>query len=231
MQGIIIAAGMGVLGVVCNWFYISQKAADFDKVGYIYIRAGVNQGKIIKEDNLGVIKIPKAYQGSIGKLGVLERDKQTVVGQMATRNYTEDTFLLRSDLDKKAVRSLKEKLLPNHELHTVAVGSRFIPDNFNPGDYVYFYPPLGTEKDYEKMDKLRAGPFKIQAIGTRQSTYKIGSRGRSSQENLLTVWLKRDANNVYDGKSRKFRILSSKYGTQGLDLVLVSDPTKGDGNN
>ena len=66
-QGLAVAAALGVIGAVCNWFYISRKAQDLEKEAFMYVKAKANirSGDVFKKEHFGKVEIPKKYVGDL----------------------------------------------------------------------------------------------------------------------------------------------------------------------
>ncbi|GAB4153250.1 MAG: hypothetical protein Tsb009_29570 [Planctomycetaceae bacterium] len=234
LQGLAIAAAMGVVGAVCNWFYISQRAADLEKVDFIYVKADakVNAGDKLKESHLGRVSIPKKFLGNLQRVGVLWRDRKTAVGVTVHRSFTADELLLQSDLTTVPQKSLSQLLGLNERAQPVQVdATTFIASNFNPNDYVYFSEPPGTgglDPAKVNVEDMEVGPFRIIAVGDRLGSRDIARAAgmRESRGNILTVPLKIDKDGKYDKKSQKLLALLAKSRGKGLSVSIVSAQQK-----
>jgi hypothetical protein len=231
LQGLAIAAAMGVVGAVCNWFYIAQRARDLEKVDFIFIKADsrVNAGDKFKLTQFKKVSIPKKHLGNLERVAVLWRDRQTVVGIIAHRSFTGDELLLRKDLARPPQKKLSELFGINEESLPVTVDvSTFIAANYNPNDYVYFYEPPGLRGGSDPAnvpdEDLRAGPFRILAVGDRLGSRDVAKAAglRESRGNILTVTLKKDKDGKPSEQSVKLRSLIKKSGGKGLSVSLVS---------
>lgn len=241
IQGLVIAAGLAIVGAICNWFYVSNKARDLDKVSYVYVKAdaGLRAGDVFKEEHLGRINIPKLYAGDLQKLAVRWQVRNTVVGQRAIRDYPNDRILLLDDLKTTTQKSLAQQLGPNEVAEHVRVDRTFIAANHNPGDMVYFFPPdlTRTQKTKVAPPTGGVGPFRILRIGSRAGSMEVQrNRGyRGSNTNVVVVPLvytpderdktKRD----FDKKSQALLKLIEYAGGEGLK-VKVQSARQGDGN-
>ncbi|MFQ5730781.1 MAG: hypothetical protein ACE5KM_02380 [Planctomycetaceae bacterium] len=227
-QGLMIAAGLGVVGAVCNWFYISRKAADLDKEAFVYVKATakVRAGDPFQEDDFEKVEIPKRYLGGLQKIAVPWELKHTAIGVPAPRSFPEDQILLQSDTRRLSQKRLAEALGPDEISWPVVVdATRFVAGNYNPGDMVLFFPPPASQVRGGGNTKrpVKAGPFRILRIGDRggsRDVYKAGGR-RSSRSNVLTVPLVFKGGK-FDQPSQDLLDLMNYAGGQGLGASVQS---------
>lgn len=231
-QGLMIAAGLGIVGAVCNWFYIARKAEDLEKVAFVYVKASakVRAGDPFTEDDFAKVEIPKRYLGSLDKIALPWELKHTALGVPAPRSFPEDQILLQSDTRRLPRKGLPEVLPPDEIAWPVVVDpTRFVADNYNPGDMVLFFPPPESQVPAGTGAKRieRAGPFRILRIGDRggsRDIYQAGGR-RSSRSNVLTVPLGYKGGK-FDQKSQELLDLIKYTGGQGLGAAVQSAQKK-----
>jgi len=228
-QGLVIAAALGIVGAMCNWFYVSRKAADLEKEAFVYVKASarLRPGDVFKREHFEKVEIPKRYVGELKNIAVPWSSVGTAVGYKAIRTYPVDQLLLRSDLRTPPQKSLSEQLGPDEVSQSVLVNpSTFIPENFKPGESVYFGPPATARGTVQRqaLDSVElAGPFRILRIGSRAGSSDVyeASGMRSSRSNVLVVPLVRK-NGKYDDKSRQLLKLMRSAGGQGLEVQVLS---------
>jgi len=235
-QGLVIAAGLGILGAACNWFYLARKAKDLDKEEFIYVKksARIREGDVFKEEHFGKVAIPRKFLGNLEAVGVPWDDLNTVVGQQAIRSYSGDHLLLRQDLKTPPQRPLDELLGKDEVSWNVLVDSTtFIPQNHNPGEKVLFFPPPAVRvrgQNKKPIHESGVGPFRILRIGSRGGSYEVqkATGRRDTRSNVLVIPLKRFKSNdpkkkfEYDEKSRQLLELQEYAGGQGLSVAIQS---------
>lgn len=228
VQGLAIAGAMGVVGAVCNWFYISQRARDLEKVDFVYIKndARVNEGQKFKESHFGKVSIPKKHLGKLERIAVLWRDRRTAIGYTAHRSFTSDELLLREDLQTLTRKSVSELLGPDEISRTVLIDSTaFVAANVNPTDRVLFFPPttLRGAGANKQARSAAAGPFRILAIGNRLGSTDVAKAAgiRASRGNSITVPLT-FKDGKHDANSQKLLDLIAASGGKGLTVSVVS---------
>jgi hypothetical protein len=231
-QGLAIAAGLAVVGAVCNWFYISRKAQDLEKESFLYVKATakIRPGDVFKEEHFGRVEIPRKFAGNLSKLAVRWSELNTVKGGVATRAYTDNQLLLYSDLTTPTANSLAEQLGPNEISQEVLVDSTtFISENYNPGDKVLFFPPPASRVRVATKNPAPeggVGPFRILRIGSRAGSMRVlrARRYRDTRGNVLVVPLtyKNTDKKELDEESKKLKQLLEYAGGQGLGVSIQS---------
>lgn len=141
IAGILLAAGLGLLGALCNWFYL-QRAVQFqDEVSFIAIRPAVqlNIGDLITEEHIERVQIPKVAVGNLNHVAPQWSAKDAVLGHRATRSYMGGEIILDVDLTTPVQQDLAATLNENEVARWVPVDPRsVIPEQINPGDLVSF---------------------------------------------------------------------------------------------
>ena len=241
VQGIVIAVALGIVGAVCNWFYISKQARDFKKVSFVAIdsSAQINLGDKFLDKHFERVDIPLRTVGNLEKVAVLWEDRGTVVGMAATKSYVGGEILLGQDLKTPAQGDLGRLLGEDEVAYPVPVDPRvFVPDNFNPGDRVEFFLPqyiksrparvsVSSEFSRKNTENI-VGPFRILALGNRKGTRQVREafRQRSKQEHVITVSLT-FRNRSFDEKANHLFRLLTQAGGRGLQVITHSVKNKG----
>ena len=231
-QGLMIAAGLGVVGAVCNWFYISRKAADLEKEEFVYVKASakVRAGDPFKLEDFGKIEIPKKFVGDLDKTALRWEDPADGRRRSrATAGFPKTRFLLQSDTRRLPQKALSQALGPDEISWPVVVDpTRFVAENYNPGDMVLFFPPPASQvRDKNARRPSKAGPFRILRIGDRGGSgdiYRAGGR-RTTRSNVITVPLL-FKNGKFDKKSQELLDLMEYAGGQGLEASVQSAQKK-----
>lgn len=141
IQGLIVAAGLGVAGAVLNFFYLSSKARDIEMVSFIGVKPDViiGRGERLVPDNLVEVEIPKNRVGNLKDFAFLWGEEGAVENRTTWRTLTDGTLLLRSDI-KTPPPELE--LGKDETAMWIPVDSRaFVPSLVMPGDMVSFRVP------------------------------------------------------------------------------------------
>lgn len=181
-SGLIVAVILGGAAVVFNWIYLHEKAARFEFESFLGIREGeeIQVGETLLESHFEAVPVPKKYAERLQDYVYLYRDKATVAGIKATRNYEGGDLVHLEDYrtPAEAVR-----LDSDERLIWVAVDSRaFVPALVNPGDQLTFVFPSASSVAGSPSGETTAetlGPFRIGALGTRLGDVDV-DRGYSS---------------------------------------------------
>lgn len=233
IQGLAIAGAMGVVGAVCNYLYIAQRARELEKVDFVYIKADarVNAGQKFKDKHFGRVSIPKKYIGNLEKIAVKWDARHTVGGLVAHKSYNANEILLNTDLRTPAQTTISGLLSPDEISREVLVDSAtFISSHLNPTDRVLFFAPTGTRGGgaADPSGTLRqAGPFRILAIGSRLGSIDVAKAAgmRRSQGSTITVPLM-FKDNKYDKQALELQELIANSNGQGLTVSIVSAQKK-----
>lgn len=240
IQGLIVAAALGVLGAALNWLYLSEQSRGFANIDFIAVKSGtiIHPGEVIKEDQLMKVPVPKARSENLDKMVYLWEDLGTVKNIKATREYRGDEFLLRSDY-----RTPKPELVlkNNERLIWVTVDSRsFVPELVDPGDDVTFIvplPPTPTPAGASVLPEGAAepvrveapptgepdliGPFRIGSLGNRLGTIEVMRAGGQTptQERQIGIIVKWEANKL-EPNARKLQDRLQKVNYSNVSVIL-----------
>lgn len=237
MQGLAIAAALGVVGAICNWLYISRLASDLDKVSFVFTKPGVqiNHGDVFKASDFQRVDIPEAYLGNLEKVGVLWQDVHTIVGEPAKKTYRGNEILLEEDLKTPTARKLSELIGENEVVRWVSVDTRsFQSNNVDPGDMVSFEvssiggttAPRGTGNAAAPNTEI-IGPFRILQIGQRLDPRDVHrAAGRSTgSEHSIAIAVQFEKNKLDPKADRLFDALRLS-GNKGANVLLHSSRKK-----
>jgi hypothetical protein len=145
MKGIpalIVAAGLGIVGFVLNFVYLSPASQQRDSVYFIFVKRGVtiNRGDRLKAEDLQTVGIPREQAASL--LGHVvsckgENDLGGVEHQTVCRTLSEGSPLLSDDLRTPVQDTLE--LGKNEGVVWIPVDAKnFIPSLVTPGDIITF---------------------------------------------------------------------------------------------
>jgi hypothetical protein len=240
--GLIIAVVLGVVGAAVNFIYLSNKAANFEKVAFLGIdrNASIKRGDTFREDHFAAIEIPKmAVSAQLGESALRFADRSTVVGMKATRDYAGGEMVLEDQL-----RTPPQELVFTDEKERVMwvpVDTRtFVPALVRPGDYVSFLvpkghvvagalPPASENGDGDASphappplsDTELVGPFKVLSIGNRLGSADVFKAAGmpQQQENVLSISVRAEGNQL-DPKAKKLWDLLQAGGFRQAGVIL-----------
>lgn len=232
LPGLIIAAGLGIVGAICNWFYLSRQAAQMEKVSFVAVEstAQLNLGDRFKESDLVQVDIPKDHLGNLNEVAVPWKNVKTVVGRAATRAYRGGELVLQSDLRTPSERDFSHLLAKDELGIWVPVdSSSFVPEGISPGDWISFLTSgTGTGTDGSTGDSANPGisssgndigPFQILSLGARTGArdVRLANSRSSGEESVVGIRVK-----VIDGKMEpKAERLLQFLRTNGSPLQVV----------
>lgn len=202
IQGILIAAGLGIAGTILSWLYLERLAGREAKVAFIGIRndAQINVGDLIREGDLVKVEIPRSHVGNLEMIAPLWEFRSTVIDQPSTRTFRGGEIVLHQDIRSPGMRDLNEKLGPNEVAVWLPVDPRtFNASRVNPDDEVSFVVPRSTGPSPTPNGATPTatpsgsseiiGPFRILEIGSRTGRTEVyrSAGGRPQAEATITV--------------------------------------------
>src|SRR5262245_16311891 len=242
VPGLLFAVGLGVVGAFCNWLYLAQKGKELEHVDFIIMAKGVriNPGDKFTLDHLDKVSVPKSAVGGLDKTAYLYDLRFTVVGQAATKPYSEGEVLLRQDLLTAPPPDIKKLLEPDEVVQWLPVDTRtFVPALVNAGDQVSFVGPRMGGEGPARADEggdsaARAaggpteilGPFRILALGNRLGSQDVlrAAGITATQENVMAVAV-RIVNNELEPKAQRLSDVLRLTNFQHVQVLL--HPPKG----
>lgn len=235
MQGLIVAAMLGLLGVAMNWIYLQGKTKDIVSISFLGIRSGVTiePGQLIKDEHLEAVKIPKANSENLKEFAYLYNDRDTIVGIKATRRYQSGDLIYR---EHYRTPPSELKLAQGEKLIWVSVNSNsFVAELIDPGDRIEFTFPVfekaaapPKEEGVQAVPAARIvrtetiGPFRVASLGTRLSPSDVarGNRLASSQEQKIGIVIStRDPKELDNATRLQGKVLARDYQEIGVTLV------------
>jgi hypothetical protein len=251
LMGLLIAAGLGLAGAVCNWLYLDSRAQTEARVAFIGVKADVHLkiGDVFKADHFEPVEIPKSRLGNLQDAAPLWSARDAVIGLRANKAYGGGELILRQDLTTPAQEDLASMLADDEVARWVPIDSRaVISEQINPGDLVSFEvprpraaastepapatsgPPEQRQPDGlsslsgAKSDNVEIiGPFRVLAVGARRERPNIQqSRGRTGgSENTITI-AARLTNGEIEPRAAKLFDAVRAAGSQGVYVMLHS---------
>ncbi len=203
LQGIMIAAGLGLAGTLLSWFYLERLAGREAKVAFIGIQnnAQINVGDMIRAADLVAIEIPRSRVGNLETIAPLWEYRSTIIDQPSTRTFTGGEILLHQDIRSPGMRDLNTKLGKNEVAVWLPVDPRtFNASRVNPDDEVSFVVPRsggasnptpigdGPASSPRGASEI-IGPFRILEIGSRTGRTEVhrSAGGRTQAESTITI--------------------------------------------
>jgi hypothetical protein len=238
--GLIVAAGLGIAGAICNWFYLEQLARTQEQVLFIAIKDDVELeiGDVIQPEHLMEVPIPRSRVGNLEQIAPLWESRDAVGGYYpALRNFNGGELLLDSDLQRPAYQNLAETLQENEVARWVPIDSRsVVPEQINPGDLVSFEVPRigageptpeGTAPAPPAGATEIVGPFRVLAMGNRREAANIqeANRRRSGSEGTIAIVVELVNGQMSADAQRLFDALRLS-GNQGATILLHSARTE-----
>lgn len=248
LQGLLIAAGLGVAGAILNWFYIQKQAREYESVAFVAVRAdaGVNLGDRFKGGQLERVDVPKRRVGNLERTAVQWNARGNVIGMYATRSYGEfgDEILLNQDLKTPAHKDLNSLISESERVIWLPVDSRtFNPLHVNPGDEVSFMVSLyaaqsrvpttsssvsrtGTGTGSARSEIV--GPFRILALGNRKGRVEVRrAAGLSSGgESTIAIAVELEKSGQLGADAERISEVLQLTNFQGVQVLLHPAPSK-----
>ncbi|MGO8691284.1 MAG: hypothetical protein ACLQLG_16810 [Thermoguttaceae bacterium] len=142
IPALIVAAGLGFVGVVLNFFYLSPAAQQRDSVYFIAVKRGatINRGERLKIENLETVAYPRERAASLMGHTVActrENDFNSVRDLVTCRTLSEGALVWRDDVSTPVQDTV---LLGKDEGDVwISVDAKnFIPSLVTPGDTITF---------------------------------------------------------------------------------------------
>jgi Flp pilus assembly protein CpaB len=237
--GLIVAAGLGIAGAICNWFYLERLARHQEQVVFIAIKEDVelDVGDLIESEHLMEVRIPRSSVGNLDKVAPQWSTRTAVAGNRANRRFNGGEIILDSDLQGPAFQPLSDTLQENEVAMWVAIDSRsVVPEQINPGDLVSFQVPRigageptleGTAPAPPAGATEILGPFRVLGMGNRREASNIqqANRGRSGSEGTITIVVEL-VNGEMETEAQRLFDSMRQSGNQGAVVLLHSSRTE-----
>lgn len=242
LTGLLIAAGLGLAGALCNWMYLDSLAAGEARLAFIGVKPDVrlNVGDIFKADHFEPVEIPRKRVGNLQDTAPLWSAREAVIGLRANKPYAGGELILRQDLATPAQEDLASMLAEDEVARWVPIDPRaVIPEQINPGDLVSFETPQPAmqttvpatgpgesgSQSHATPSAIREviGPFRVLAVGARRERPNIQqARGRTSgPENTITIAVRMPEGKMEVRAVKLFDAVRAA-GSQGVYVLLHS---------
>ncbi|MBI3860715.1 MAG: hypothetical protein HY290_02340 [Planctomycetia bacterium] len=243
VPGLLIAVGLGVVGAFLNLAYLANKASEFEKVEFIAIAQRVNAGDKFHEGHFKPVSIPRVNVGNLETMAVHWSDRNTVIGEPATKTYDENEILLQKQIRTPPEMDIKKLLAADERVLWIPVDTRtFVASLVNAGDSVSFIVPRttgsgptpadGSEGGGERAPSSTetVGPFRILALGNRLGSQEVlrASGVMPTQENVMAVAVK-IAEGEFEPKAQRVLEVMRLTNFQQVQVILHPSPDAGKG--
>jgi len=233
MQGLFIAACLGIIGAVCNWFYLMRLADKTERIAFVGIKSDVNvsAGQKFKASDFMMVEIPLNRLGNLDKAAVRWAAVESVKGFPANKEYFGGELLLQQELKTPAKEDLNKMIISGERVIWLPVDSRtFNPAHVNPGDLVSFRvpdvvarPALANATEPGAAVSEIIGPFRILALGNRKGRREISRAAGVAvgAENVIAISVKTTDNETkLDAMGQRLSEVLQKTNFQGVQLML-----------
>ncbi|MCA9053290.1 MAG: hypothetical protein KDA75_05600 [Planctomycetaceae bacterium] len=235
--GLTLAAGLGIVGALSNWFYLQRLAKSEEKVYFIAIRDGVrlNVGDTIKSEHLEPVGIPKSSVDHLDSVAPQWSAKESVLNVRASRPLHEGEIIFDFDILQEAQQALAKTLQENEIVRWVPVDSgSVVPAHINPGDLVSFDvprvgsgvpTPVGGTAGGARGNGMSEiiGPFRIVSLGGRREPENVATAQRRSSgaESVIAIVVTMKDGEM-DSKAQRLFEAVRLAGNQGIQVLLHS---------
>lgn len=230
--GLTIAAALGIVGAVCNWLYLEQRAKETETVSFIALKPGVqlNIGDPFRESDLEPVPLPKSRVGNLIERAPQWSGLSAVVGWPANRVFRGGEIILDADTEAPSTRDLSDTLQEDEVAYWVPIDAgSVVSDQINPGDMVSFQTaamtgPTPAGSTPRASGPQIIGPFRVLALGNRRERPNIEQASRqrgSSGANTITIVVKL-ADGQFEPAAAELVKAIQLGGNQGLGVLLHS---------
>ncbi|MEZ6065184.1 MAG: hypothetical protein R3B90_05640 [Planctomycetaceae bacterium] len=241
VMGLLLAAGLGLVGAISNWFYLERLARTEEQVYFIAIKDGkaVKEGDVIKSDDLERFGIPRSAVGNLENVAPKWSAVSSISGLRANRPLNEGDIILNADRVTRNYRSMAESLQTQEVARWVPIdASTVVPEHINPGDWVSFDVPrvggsvptptgsnsvTSSAGGYTPAEII--GPFRVASLGTRREAVPVSGsrRGTGGSESRIAIVVKLEKDGQLEGQARRLFDAIRLSGGQGVQVQLHSE--------
>lgn len=235
--GLTLAAGLGIVGALANWFYLQRLAQSEATIEFIAIKEGVtlNVGDTIKPEHLIKVGIPRSRVEYLTSVAPQWSAKASVENIKARRPLRGGELILDSDLEQVAQQDLAKTLQENEVVRWVPVDAgSVVPEHINPGDWVSFdVPRVGANGPTPVGSGSRSttggamseliGPFRVVSLGGRREPIDVfaNQRRSSGSESRIAIVVTLQGDKLEAKAERLFEAVRLA-GNQGVQVQLHS---------
>jgi hypothetical protein len=256
IHALLVAAGLGVVGMLFNYAYLSKASQKLETVSFIGMNQDVNRGEKLKQEYFVEVAIPVSNVGNLKEYVVLYQDRTTVVNVPVWRTLKKGSLLTRDATEKTPPQSpdLKE----GERLEFIPIDVRTtVPSLIVPGAMVSFrvarpegVPTRAVRGDAGSADPAPKpgdaartpemapaggsseviGPFKVICIGNRLSSAEVMTSYKlpQLQENMLGIRVSKHEGNEVQKYERLCELLQATNSRQVG--VTIHSPKDKEGN-
>lgn len=242
VMGLVLAAGLGLIGAMSNWFYLQRLARSEERVYFIAVKNGetINTGEVIKRSDLAPVGIPRSAVDYLTTVAPQWSAVAAIENTRATRPYRGGEIILNQDLTQPSYQSLAGSLQENEAVRWVPIDAgTVVPEHINPGDWVSFDIPrpgafgTPTPADAGSLTPQPArrtfggsqiiGPFRVASLGARRDPENVpDARRRSTGSESRVAIIVQLQNDQLEPKAAQLFEAIRLAGNQGVQVQLHS---------
>jgi hypothetical protein len=237
--GLTLAAGLGIIGAMSNWFYLQRLARSEEKVYFVAIKSGVtlNAGDLIKKEHLAQVGIPRSGVDYLSGVAPQWSAVASVEGVRANRPFRGGEIILNQDLTGPNYQSMARSLQENEVVRWVPIDAgTIVPEHINPGDWVSFDvpriggavpTPAGSDTQGSAARPFAVseiiGPFRVASLGARREPENVwgGNRRPGGSESRVAIIVELQGDRLEPKAERLFEAIRLA-GNQGVQVQLHS---------
>lgn len=141
IYGLGVAVALGIAAALFNFFYLSMRSQDVERVYFVGIARDVGPGERLSEAVLEPegVGIPERWIGNLDKFAIRDKDRSTVLDQPVWRMLQAGSLLLRDDLKTPPQ---EVELAEDERIWPIPVDAKtLVPSLMAPGAQVWFMAP------------------------------------------------------------------------------------------
>lgn len=237
--GLSLAAALGIVGALSNWFYLQRLARNEEKVWFIAIKDGVtlNSGDVIKSEHLQRVGVPRSGIDYLDSVAPQWSAVDAVRGVSVNRPMRGGEIILKQDITGPVLNSLASELQEEEVVRWVPIDAgTVVPEHINPGDWVSFDVPrvgvaVPTPADASASAAASRGsglsevigPFRVMSLGGRREPQDVweGKRRAGGSESRIAIVVRLQNGQLEPQAQRLFSAIRLA-GNQGVQVQLHS---------
>ncbi|MGQ0633846.1 MAG: hypothetical protein ACT4QC_04490 [Planctomycetaceae bacterium] len=246
LPGLLLALGLGIVGAVCNWLYLSQ-GQGLKSVSFVGIARDLSAGHKFEKEDFEAITVPAEAAVWLRKSAYLWEDRVTLAGMAATKSYEVGEILLQQQLRTPPESDVKKLIAADERVLWIPVDTRtFVASLVTAGDQVSFIVPRfpgvapvdpepalapespGAGEPQGPGGSQMLGPFRVLALGSRLGSAEVlrAAGVTPTQENVMAVAVKVSGGQL-DPLGQRLSDLLRLTNFQQVQVLLHPAPQRG----